>query len=107
MTERFTYKYGKLFDNNYNTFYPIEDSEENIELFCNRLNKLNDENEQLRFDFKELKDLSYSLEDENKELKQDLQDYQNQVRAFFIENMYKFDIHLRDEITNQFGEKFQ
>lgn len=48
MTERFTYKYGKLFDNNYNTFYPIEDSEENIELFCNRLNKLNDENEQLK-----------------------------------------------------------
>ncbi len=52
MTKRFTYEYddynGNLFDNNHNTFYHIEDSEENISILCNRLNKIVDENEQLR-----------------------------------------------------------
>lgn len=50
--KRFTYEYdeynGYLFDNNYNTFYHIEDSEENIHILCNQLNKIVDENEQLR-----------------------------------------------------------
>ena len=53
MTEkRFTYEYdeynGNLFDNKMNTFYPIEDSEENIEILCDRLNWLVDETEQLK-----------------------------------------------------------
>lgn len=66
--KRFTYKYGKLFDNNYNTFYSIEDSEENIELFCNRLNKLNNENYEL-IQFKEqVFNLIDKKLEENKEL---------------------------------------
>lgn len=59
MTEkRFTYEYdeynGNLFDNEFNTFYHIEDSDENIELLCNRLNELVEENEQLRKQNEEL-----------------------------------------------------
>lgn len=46
--KRFTYATGNLFDNEMNTFYHIEDSDKNIELFCNRLNLLVDENEQLK-----------------------------------------------------------
>lgn len=53
MTEkRFTYEYdeynGTLFDNKMNTFYHIEDSDKNIEVLCNRLNLLVEENEQLK-----------------------------------------------------------
>lgn len=53
MTEkRFSYEYdeynGNLFDNKMNTFYHIEDSDENIEILCNRLNYLVEENEQLK-----------------------------------------------------------
>ena len=53
MTEkRFTYEYdeysGNLFDNQMNTFYPIEDSDENIKLLCDKLNWLVEENEQLK-----------------------------------------------------------
>ena len=48
MTEkRFTYDTGNLFDNKMNTFYQIEDSDENIKLFCDNLNSLVEENEQL------------------------------------------------------------
>ena len=50
--ERFTYEYdeynGNLFDNKMNTFYHIEDSDENIEVLCDRLNWLVEENEQLK-----------------------------------------------------------
>ena len=49
MTEkRFTYDTGNLFDNKMNTFYQIEDSDENIELFCDNLNSLVEENERLK-----------------------------------------------------------
>lgn len=50
MTEkRFRYDYtGKLFDNKYDTFYPIKDSEKNIELLCKRLNSIVDENNRLK-----------------------------------------------------------
>lgn len=57
MTEkRFSYGYGKykgilflkMIDNNMHTFYFIEDSEENVKIFCNRLNWLVDENRQLK-----------------------------------------------------------
>ena len=54
MTEkRFTYTYGDedesvLYDNKMSTFYFIADTEENIEVFCDRLNWLVDENEQLK-----------------------------------------------------------
>ena len=49
MTEkRFTYEYGNLFDNEMDTFYPIEDSDENIEVLCDRLNWLVEENEELK-----------------------------------------------------------
>ena len=50
--KRFTYEYdeynGNLFDNKMNTFYHIEDSDENIEVLCDRLNWLVEENEQLK-----------------------------------------------------------
>ena len=50
--KRFTYEYdeynGNLFDNKMNTFYHIEDSDENIELLCDRLNWLVDENKELK-----------------------------------------------------------
>lgn len=64
MTEkRFTYEYdeynGTLFDNKYHTFYHIEDSESNIELLCTRLNKLNEENIQLKIHNKDLEDFKY------------------------------------------------
>ena len=57
MTEkRFTYEYdedkGNLFDNKMNTFYPIEDSDENIKLLCDKLNGLVEENDELK-QFKE------------------------------------------------------
>ena len=56
--KRFTFEFdnynGRLLDNDYQTFYYIEDSEENIELLCNRLNELSDENEQLKSELKEL-----------------------------------------------------
>ena len=46
--KRFTYEYdeysGNLFDNNMHTFYHIEDSDENIEVLCDRLNWLVEEN---------------------------------------------------------------
>lgn len=53
MTEkRFTYDYnehnGNLFDNKYDTFYPIKDSEGNIKLLCKRLNSIVDENKRLK-----------------------------------------------------------
>ena len=41
-------KYCNLYDNEYDVFYPIEDCEENVLLFCNRLNELSEENEQLK-----------------------------------------------------------
>ena len=50
--KRFTYEYdectGNLFDNKMNTFYQIEDSDENIKLFCDNLNSLVEENERLK-----------------------------------------------------------
>ena len=50
--KRFTYEYdeynGNLFDNKMDTFYHIEDSDENIEVLCDRLNWLVEENEQLK-----------------------------------------------------------
>lgn len=58
MTEkRFTYEYdeeykGNLFDNKMDTFYPIEDSDENIKLLCDNLNGLVEENDELK-QFKE------------------------------------------------------
>ena len=61
MTEkRFTYEYdeynGTLFDNEMDTFYHIEDSDENIEVLCDRLNWLVKENEQLKQRLKELEE---------------------------------------------------
>ena len=96
MEKRFTYEYdehnGNLFDNECNTFYPIEDSETNIDLLCNRLNKIVKENEQLKSKnrglqselqiFKE--DLTHSnlqinkLIDENEQLKIDKQNWYRQ-----------------------------
>ena len=81
--KRFTYEYdeynGNLFDNEYNTFYPIEDSEENIMILVNRLNELDtfrtgyfslekqikqlkDENHRLRLTMCHLKDLNIDIE---------------------------------------------
>lgn len=50
MTEKYftVDNHCNLYDNEYNVFYPIEDSRENIELLCRRLNNLIDENEQLK-----------------------------------------------------------
>ena len=82
MTEkRFTYEYyeydGNLFDNKMNTFYLIEDSEENIEVFCDRLNWLVEENEQLKKDiyfFKGYREDVEELTVENEQLKQYIYD---------------------------------
>lgn len=68
MTEkRFTFEYdeynGNLFDNEFNTFYHIEDSEENIELFCMRLNELAEENEHYKSIFFDI--VENALEDKN------------------------------------------
>ena len=56
--KRFTYEYdeyaGNLFDNKMNTFYHIEDSDENIEILCDRLNWLVEENEQLKTQLQEI-----------------------------------------------------
>ena len=55
--KRFTYEYdeynGNLFDNEMNTFYHIEDSDENIKLLCDKLNWLVEENEQLKEQLRE------------------------------------------------------
>ena len=67
--KRFTYEYnGNLFDNEMNTFYHIEDSDENIELLCNRLNLLVDENEQLKGEVAYYKLLLMSLEEQAKRI---------------------------------------
>ena len=50
MSERFTYADGKLFDNQYGTFHRIYDSEENIKLFCERLNRLDEKFERFVVD---------------------------------------------------------
>ena len=65
--KRFTYDNGNLFDNKMNTFYHIEDSDENIEVLCDRLNWLVEENEQLKSEIKDLNDVLARYEE--KELK--------------------------------------
>lgn len=67
--KRFTYATGNLFDNEMNTFYHIEDSEENIELLCNRLNLLVDENEQLKQKLKSIFELTKKIEDYTHDIK--------------------------------------
>ena len=111
--KRFTYEYdeytGNLFDNKMNTFYHIEDSDENIEVLCDRLNWLVEENERLKeynnnlmkqallFDVQtipntmEIMEANTQLEEENEELKKTL-------GAILLE--VKRDI----TITNQTGE---
>ena len=75
--KRFTYEYdeydGNLFDNKMNTFYHIEDSDENIEVLCDRLNWLVEENEQLKQKvsfYKYFQKDARELEKENEQLKQ-------------------------------------
>ena len=81
--KRFTYEYdeynGNLFDNKMNTFYHIEDNDENIEVLCDRLNWLVEENEQLKEALKELKEIGdyqakriNELNDENEQLRKQL-----------------------------------
>ena len=56
LNERFSYKYdniiakGLLFDNEYQTFYNIFDSEENIRVLCERLNNIVLKNKELLLD---------------------------------------------------------
>lgn len=73
--KRFTY--GKCIDGFYdiidiekNHTYPIGNMEILVMGIVELLNELSEENEQLRFDFKEMKGLLHSLEDENEQLKQ-------------------------------------
>ena len=40
--------HGYLFDDEYKTFYQLKDSEPNIELLCERLNELHEENNLLK-----------------------------------------------------------
>ena len=47
------------------------DTSDYTERLCELLNELNDENEQLRFDFKQMKELLHSLEDEIKKLEKE------------------------------------
>ena len=62
--KRFTYEYnGNLFDNEMDTFYHIEDGDENIKLLCNRLNELSDENEQLKHELNTIKSILFDLKE--------------------------------------------
>ena len=77
MTEkRFTYEYdeynGNLFDNKMNTFYHIEDSDENIEVLCDRLNWLVEENESLKEENKFLRNKIKTYKSGNALLKKTL-----------------------------------
>jgi regulator of replication initiation timing len=76
--KRFTYEYneytGNLFDNKMNTFYHIEDSDENIEVLCDRLNWLVEENEQLKHDATVLIQANQDYRRENEKLKQYIYD---------------------------------
>lgn len=79
-----TYELNCIRDNENQTFYFIADSIENVQLFVKRLNELNEENEQLKKQFKEqrhedINELSViamkykAIEKENEQLKQELQ----------------------------------
>lgn len=85
--KRFTYDYdehnGNLFDNNYDTFYPIKDNEENIELLCKRLNSIVEENTRLKSD-----DTIIDLECEIIKLKEDSIYYQIKSRECEEELLY-------------------
>ena len=73
--KRFTYEYdgynGNLFDNEFNTFYQIEDSDENIEVLCDRLNELVEENEQLKQREKTLEGMIRTFDEGCKEIYDD------------------------------------
>lgn len=69
LTEQFNGLQGVTFvkdncEDDVDTYYTVDGA---VDL----LNQLSEENEQLRFDFKEMKDLLHTLEEENKELKSD------------------------------------
>ena len=80
-----TYELNCIRDNENQTFYFIADSIENVQLFVKRLNELNEENEQLKFQLQNTSDQRDEfhrgarenanrvgkLEKENEQLKQD------------------------------------
>jgi len=94
MTEkRFTFEFdnynGRLFDNNYQTFYHIEDSEENIGLLCNRLNELHEENQELKRlvkatveDYTDLKQSFDLIDKENEQLKKREEQLLSEIEDF-------------------------
>lgn len=111
--KRFTYEYdeynGNLFDNKMNTFYHIEDSDENIKVLCDRLNLLVDENEQLKQQLSEqgtqidfLKDENIHMRNvlnENKQLKQTCQMVEDTYHAL-QKKFHNWDIAL-DKCQNE------
>ena len=54
--EKIFKEYPKLRDNETECFYHLVDNERNAEIFCERLNNLVEENEQLRKDKEQLKE---------------------------------------------------
>lgn len=112
MTKRFTYEYdeynGNLFDNEHNTFYPIEDSGENIHLLCIRLNKIVDENEQLKSDLDYFKAKNgsletgmFNLEREKEQLKKELSDDFNQSNCITVQKSIISDLKKENEQLKQ------
>ena len=85
--KRFTYEYdeynGNLFDNKMNTFYHIEDSDENIEILCDRLNWLVEENEQLKKQREELFIRERDTKNEWRKLKQENERLQRCINEIY------------------------
>ena len=105
--KRFTYEYnGNLFDNKMNTFYHIEDSEENIEVLCDRLNWLVEENEQLKQQLKTKVIVNKQYEElqrvkkENEKLRDIRLNYSENHREFNKDKLYFKDNNIEIDLKN-------
>lgn len=101
MTKRFTqrlYETGERFleDNETDCFYEIIDSFVNVELLCERLNKLVEENEQLKQENQQITacyDICASekraLEIENEQIKQTIKEAYRNERTYIGESVLR------------------
>ena len=109
--ERFTYEYdeyaGNLFDNRMNTFYHIEDSDENIKVLCDRLNWLVKENKELKqkVDFyKYFQKDARELTKENEQLKARIQYLERKIqreRNSYMKQHEKWENEINEKIKQQ------
>ena len=90
-------EYPKLVDTHTNCFYHIADDIRNVEIFCERLNKLIEGNEQLRYDnfmfkgvIETFQKVAISerkkLEKENEQLKKELKWKREEIKALIEES---------------------